>query len=377
MPSSTLNGRGTRGIRDRFNSGTLLGTLPGSGKGIPIQRLTTAQVATVIANSGATPLPSQISSAALDAVFGSTEGDILQRGASVWQVLAPGTNGQVLTSQGAAALNHWAAVAGGTTLSNAGAWNSTAGYTPGQVVQWLSSSYLNYVAVAAAVAGPAQWDPGDKVNATISTTNTTNDTITSTGAGHGCTLNNGQTSSKWYYEFVATNLLDNNFALGAATTGGADTGKFIGGSALGQFLDNFPGGVSGGAWAGLHAGNREGVCIDLTNQLFWITADVTAVPIVWNGSALNTPGTGAGGYTLGAPATQVFQHVYFPASAAQKVVLYNGSGTTLIPAIPTGFSLWGAPAVANIPPDLDITHWVAQGNQNPANLNEHALLGGV
>jgi hypothetical protein len=52
-----------------------------------------------------------IDSAGLDAAFGSTEGQILQRGSAGWQVLAPGSVGQVLTSGGAAALNSWAAVA--------------------------------------------------------------------------------------------------------------------------------------------------------------------------------------------------------------------------------------------------------------------------
>lgn len=380
MVSSTIQGGGgsVRGVRDQFQSGTILGVLPGKGKGVPIKRLTLTQIATAIANNGGLPLPSagSITSAMLDAVFGSTEGNILQRGASVWQVLAPGTAGQVLTSGGAAALNAWMAASGGTTIADTGPWNNTAGYSIGNVVQWLSSSYLCYSPVASAIVAAAQWNPGDATAATISTTNTTNDTFTSTGGGYANSLTNGKTSGKWYYEFVPSGVLSNNSAVGASTAAFA---AFIGGSALGQFLDNFAGGSSGGSWAGLASTKRNAVALDLLHNNFWITADVTASPIIWNGSSLNLPATNTGGYPLGSsPLTQVFQNTYCPTTAGQVVVLYTASASLLIPVVPTGFSIWGAgAAVPNISPDLDITHWVAQGNQNPANLNEHALLGGV
>lgn len=44
-----------------------------------------------------------VNSAALDAVFGSTQGTVPERGASVWGAVGPGTSGQVLTSNGPAA----------------------------------------------------------------------------------------------------------------------------------------------------------------------------------------------------------------------------------------------------------------------------------
>lgn len=49
-------------------------------------------------------------SAAIDAAIGSTEGDILYRGASAWNVLAPGTSGQFLKTLGPAAIPAWASV---------------------------------------------------------------------------------------------------------------------------------------------------------------------------------------------------------------------------------------------------------------------------
>ncbi len=51
--------------------------------------------------------------ATIDAAIGSTQGTILYRGASVWSALGPGTSGQFLKTQGAAANPVWAATTGG------------------------------------------------------------------------------------------------------------------------------------------------------------------------------------------------------------------------------------------------------------------------
>ena len=339
-----------------------------------LQRHTAADK-TLLANiSGSTGEPvANTGTAFLDEVFGNTKGNILYRNASAWQVLAPGSDTNVLTQ--ASGIPSWAA-GSGSGITNGGVWSNTAGYSPGTGVTYNGAAYLNYVAVAAAAAGPLPWNSGDMVNGTLSTTNTTNDTFTSTAGGHCCTLGGGKTSGKWYYEFVPSGVLSNNSAVGASTAAFA---AFIGGSALGQFLDNFAGGSSGGSWAGLASTKRNAVALDLLHNNFWITADVTASPIIWNGSSLNLPATNTGGYPLGSsPLTQVFQNTYCPTTAGQVVVLYTASASLLIPVVPTGFSIWGAgAAVPNLSPDLDIAHWVAQGNQNPANLNEHALLGGV
>ncbi len=48
-----------------------------------------------------------ITSAQIDAAFGGTQGDILYRNATVWTVLAPGTAGQILQTNGAAANPAW------------------------------------------------------------------------------------------------------------------------------------------------------------------------------------------------------------------------------------------------------------------------------
>lgn len=52
----------------------------------------------------------------LDATAGNTQGSIVYRSASAWTVLAPGTNGQVLTTGGTGANPSWAAGSAWTTI---------------------------------------------------------------------------------------------------------------------------------------------------------------------------------------------------------------------------------------------------------------------
>lgn len=115
-------------------SGTV--TSVGSGTGLtggPITASGTLALAAIAndsllantAGSSAAPVPTTLS-ALLDAAIGSTQGDVLFRGASAWSALAPGTSGQVLTSGGAGANPSWAAAAGGSSVLTGGAINSAA-----------------------------------------------------------------------------------------------------------------------------------------------------------------------------------------------------------------------------------------------------------
>lgn len=71
----------------------------------------------------------------LDGAFSSVQGSVLYRGASAWLALAPGSDGQVLTSGGAAANPAWEASAGGLTAASQAemesASSTTVGVTPG------------------------------------------------------------------------------------------------------------------------------------------------------------------------------------------------------------------------------------------------------
>jgi hypothetical protein len=82
----------------------------------------TAANQTLLANiSGGTaaPTPSTLS-AIMDAVFSSTRGAVLYRGASTWAALGTGTAGQVLTTGGAGADPAWAAASGALPSGAAG-----------------------------------------------------------------------------------------------------------------------------------------------------------------------------------------------------------------------------------------------------------------
>lgn len=83
---------------------------------------------TILGNaSGGTAIPSPIAiSTALDFIA-STQGDVLYRNGSVWTALPPGTNGQVLTTSGAAANPTWTTVTGTGTVTNIATNNGLTG----------------------------------------------------------------------------------------------------------------------------------------------------------------------------------------------------------------------------------------------------------
>lgn len=116
-------------------SGTVTSVATGSGlTGGPITTTGTVALASVanlsilanISGSSAAPSANTIS-AIIDAAIGTTQGDVLYRGASTWAVLAPGTTGQFLQTQGAAANPQWAAGNVGTVTSVATGTGLTGG----------------------------------------------------------------------------------------------------------------------------------------------------------------------------------------------------------------------------------------------------------
>lgn len=100
---------------------------------------------TLANTSGASNYPIDTTLTALiDAAIGSTQGNVLYRSSTAWSVLAPGTSGQFLQTQGAAANPIWASASGSGTVNSG---------TAGQMA-W-------YAGTGTAVSGNA--------NATIST----------------------------------------------------------------------------------------------------------------------------------------------------------------------------------------------------------------
>jgi hypothetical protein len=80
-------------------------------------------------NSGGTSVPSSLSASNVLDIIGSTQGDILYRGSAGWAVLAPGTNGYVLTTGGAAANPSWVNPSSGGTVTSVATNNGVTGGT--------------------------------------------------------------------------------------------------------------------------------------------------------------------------------------------------------------------------------------------------------
>ncbi len=100
---------------------------------------------TLLANiSGGSLAPSSTTLTALiDNAIGSTQGDILYRNATQWVVLAPGTSGQFLQTQGAAQNPIWAPGDGAGTVTSVG---TGTGLTGGTIT---SSGTISFASIAA------------------------------------------------------------------------------------------------------------------------------------------------------------------------------------------------------------------------------------
>jgi hypothetical protein len=116
---------------------------PGTN-GLTVGALTTAGIAT---NTAAGILGTSTLTALMDSNFGSTQGDILCRGPSGWQVIAPaGTANYVLTSGSGSVCPSWATVAGTGNVVSSGTPSS------GQLAQWTSSSAIEGITLGTGVA---------------------------------------------------------------------------------------------------------------------------------------------------------------------------------------------------------------------------------
>lgn len=91
-------------------------------------------------NSGGTAVPSALSASNVLDMVGATQGMVLYRGASTWSALSPGTSGQVLTTNGAAANPTWATVSGTGTVTQV---DTGAGLTGGPIVTTGTVSLAN------------------------------------------------------------------------------------------------------------------------------------------------------------------------------------------------------------------------------------------
>jgi len=164
-------------------STSVTGLLKGNGTSVSaatagtdyLVTLPTIPTLDILANTtGGTAAPAGVTlSAAIDAVLGSTQGDILYRGASAWSVLAPGTSGQFLETQGAAANPQWASAGGtGTVTSVATGTGLTGGpITASGTVSLATIPTLNVLAnTTGGTAAPAGVTLSAAIDAAIGST---------------------------------------------------------------------------------------------------------------------------------------------------------------------------------------------------------------
>jgi hypothetical protein len=102
-------------------------------------KLATMPAGTIKANLGATAAAAtDVSPSAVLDEIGSTQGQVLYRGAAGWVALAPGTAGQVLQTNGAAANPSWASLAGGGNAQTANPLSQFAATTSAQLAGVIS-----------------------------------------------------------------------------------------------------------------------------------------------------------------------------------------------------------------------------------------------
>lgn len=129
----------------------------------------------ILANiSGGSAAPSANTlTAIIDAALGSAQGDVLYRNGTVWTVLAPGTNGQVLTTAGAAANPSWTSVSGTGTVTSVA---TGAGLTGGTItttgtISLAAIADLRLLAnISGGSAAPVANSLSDIIDAAISST---------------------------------------------------------------------------------------------------------------------------------------------------------------------------------------------------------------
>ena len=86
------------------------GPITGTGT-IGLKAIANASILANTSGGSARPVEHTLS-AVLDSIFSNSEGAILQRGASAWEALSPGSAGDLLKSGGASALAAWSSVSG-------------------------------------------------------------------------------------------------------------------------------------------------------------------------------------------------------------------------------------------------------------------------
>lgn len=215
------------------NNGLTGGTITTTGT-IGLAPIGTSLVLSNPTGSSAVPIGTTVS-ALLDNAIASTQGDVLYRGASTWAALPPGTSGNFLKTNGAAANPSWAAAATGNYI-DVQTFASTASWTKPVGTQTNSTVHLECWGGGAGGGGGS--GGGGATNA---------------GAGGG-----GSYKDRW----ILASLLASTetVTIGAAGTAGtsAGNGGNGGSSTFGSWLTAYGGSGGGGAVSGQLGGAAGG-----------------------------------------------------------------------------------------------------------------------
>lgn len=235
---------------------------------------------TVDAKGRTTAASATTLTAAIDAAFGSAQGDILYRGISGWTVLAPGTSGQLLKTNGAGANPSWVAGGGsGTVTSVATDTTLTGGPITG-------SGTLSRSALTGDVTAP-----GASNVTTLATVNGSPGTYGSTTSIPTLTVN-GKGLVTAASATTLTAALDAAFgnAQGNLLYRGASNWTVLAPGTSGNFLQT-AGAAANPAWAAVSAG--VGALTNVT-ALRALTSATTPIPQTLAG--YSTAGDGGGGW---------------------------------------------------------------------------------
>ena len=258
---------------------------------LPLGALATQSNNTVLANiSGGTASPSADTlTAIIDACIGSTQGNVLYRGASAWNVLAPGTSGQFLQTQGSSANPQWANAVGQlhyTNITSSGNFTTPSATTSSTQFKITITGGGGGGGQSGGNAAPGGGAASTAVYIATGLSPSTNYSITIGGAGAGGTSGAGSAGGSSIAVFGATTVTAPGG--GAGTAGLSQVGGAGGGACTNATLSILGGG--GGANANQGGAQFSGI----GGSSFW-GGGGGGVATTGNGVAGQAYGSGGGG----------------------------------------------------------------------------------
>ena len=310
--------------------------------------------------------------------LGVIPGLILVCTADGWEVLSPGTDGQVLELVGG--VPAWVTPSGGggggiawADLIDQGSFNDLSSYAQGSIVQDAGFRYLNVLAVSP--GGLNGWDLS-RAGTVWAITGSFNEIATyNTSVSYKNIIGvNAAHSGKLYFEIKPPNpSVDGGSIVGlalAALPASSNSAT----SQLGNTQDSFGLDCYGGAsmrwnlnsvqsYSGLARYNATHVlafAIDMTAKLAWVR-DVDAGTPWYGNNGTGDPTAGTNGFDFsGVSAGDLFAG-YSNAGDGAAAITINAGTAAFAGAVPTDYAPLGSGGGTLLPPGDDPTHWVELG----------------